>query len=102
MHPLMTEPACETHSPDSLRALVRQKLCEPDFLDPDCYQITESLLIQRGQPCGLAYCLNGPRAVRLTAIWSTEEQMLYCYNSRGKRFLKTPVQINPAPYQQAA
>lgn len=98
----MTSPGCSLHSPETLRELVRRMLCEPDCLDPDRYELTESALIRQGRSCGVAYCLHGPRAVRLTAIWSTDEQMLYCYNSRGERMSKTLVQVVSEVSKQAA
>lgn len=92
----------EVHSPESLRALVRDLLCEPDALDPDRYPMTESQLLRRGEPCGLIFCLRGPRSVRLTAIWSSDEQMLYCYNSRGERFAKRAIRLDSEAPRQAA
>ena len=46
--------------------------------------------IRRGdEVCGLYFALRGPREVLLTAVWDASTGALWCYDSRGERFLKT-------------
>jgi hypothetical protein len=39
-------------------------------------------------PCGLQFCLRGPRNVRLAAIWVAERNVVYLYDARGTRYAK--------------
>lgn len=46
--------------------------------------------IRRGdEVCGLHFALRGPREVLLTAVWDASTNTLWCYDSRGERFLRT-------------
>ncbi len=46
--------------------------------------------IRRGDEiCGLHFALRGPREVLLTAVWDASTNTLWCYDSRGERFLTT-------------
>jgi hypothetical protein len=46
--------------------------------------------IRRGdEVCGLHFALRGPREVLLTAVWDASTGALWCYDSRGERFLTT-------------
>ena len=36
----------------------------------------EKVLNRAGKPCGMYFCLQGPRAVRFTAIWETERNQV--------------------------
>lgn len=83
------------HSLDELRPFVKQTLCAAHHLDPEHYSMTESLLLRRGEACGMAFCLHGPRLVRLSAIWAAAEQTLYFYNSVGERFEKVELASGP-------
>lgn len=51
--------------------------------------MTERILVRGGKPCGIYFCLHGPRATKFTAIWETERNQVLFYGSRGERFLKT-------------
>ncbi len=46
-------------------------------------------------PCGIFFCLHGPRDVRLTAIWETERNTILFYGATGERLHKT--QLAEAP-----
>jgi len=39
-------------------------------------------------PCGLQFCLRGPRNVRLAAIWVADQNVVYLYDARGTRYAK--------------
>jgi hypothetical protein len=46
--------------------------------------------IRRGdEVCGFHFALRGPREVLLTAVWDASTGILWCYDSRGERFLTT-------------
>ena len=77
------------HDPATIRHYINQTLCERDKLEIDCFPLTERILLRNGKPCGIYYCLIGPRSLRLSAIWDTENGTILFYGSRGERFLKT-------------
>ena len=73
---------------DALRAFVHNTLCDRENILADQFAMTETRLTRQGQPCGLQFSLQGPRSVRLGAIWAADRNLLYCYDARGERFLK--------------
>jgi hypothetical protein len=52
-------------------------------------------LVRNGNPCGIFFCLHGPRSVKLTAIWEIERNTILFYGSDGQRQQKT--QLTSAP-----
>jgi len=75
-----------------LRQFVYQTLCEQNDLQIGAFDITERYLVRSGAPCGIHFCLHGPRSVQLTAIWATAENTVRFYGSTGERLLKTRLQ----------
>jgi hypothetical protein len=53
------------------------------------FPLTEKTLHRMGKPCGIYFCLQGPRAVRFTAIWESERNQVLFYGPNGERMLKT-------------
>ncbi len=76
------------HNLSELRQHVNQILCQHSQFEIDAFPLTERILTRRGSPCGLYFCLHGPRAVKLTAIWEAEGNNLFFYGSTGERFHK--------------
>ena len=68
-----------------LREFVQQQLCERNELEVGAFRFTERLLEKRGVPCGLCFCLHGPRSVKLLAIWETTRNTIMFYDSSGER-----------------
>ena len=54
---------------DELRLYVYRMLCEPDRLELHAFPLTQRVLVRNDRPCGMYYCLHGPRAVKFSAIW---------------------------------
>ena len=71
-----------------LRADVHQQLCAKENLLQDQFALSEAQLVRRSRPCGLQFLLQGPRSVRLGAIWASDTNMLYFYDACGERFAK--------------
>ncbi len=71
-----------------LRAFVHQTLCAKEGLLADQFPLTEMQLARRGRFCGLQFSLQGPRDVRLGAVWATDHNVVYFYDARGERYLK--------------
>jgi hypothetical protein len=80
---------------NDLRTYVHQTLCDQNELEPDAFQVTERILVRSRKPCGIFFCLHGPRSVKLTAIWETDRNTILFYSSSGERILKT--QLVQAP-----
>ncbi len=79
----------QIQSLDDLRSYVNETLCDFDQLEPDAFRMTERVLVRAGKPCGLYFCLHGPRSVKFSAIWETERNRVLFYDSSGERFRKT-------------
>ena len=77
---------------EGLRFYVQQMLCELNELEVGAFPMTERILVRRGAPCGMYFCLHGPRSVKLTAIWETDRNTLLFYNSTGERVCKTQLE----------
>lgn len=73
---------------DDLRHFIHTTLCNRENILPDQFGMTETQLKRGGQSCGLQFCLQGPRSIRLAAIWVSDHNMIYFYDARGSRFLK--------------
>ena len=83
-----------------LREYVNAKLCEIFELQIGAFPITEKTLSRAGKPCGIYFCLHGPRAVRFTAIWESERNQVLFYGPNGERILKS--QLIEGPQMECA
>ena len=92
--PMVTS-ARRFHDINDLRHFVSQTLCDADHLEPDCFPMTERMLLRGDAPCGVLFSLYGPRSVVLSAIWETDRNTLLFYNSRGERFCKIQLAATP-------
>jgi hypothetical protein len=72
-----------------LRKYVHDTLCEQNELVSGAFAMTERVLIRGQKPCGMYFCLHGPRSVKLTAIWETDRNTILFYGSNGERLQKT-------------
>ncbi len=80
---------------DDLREYVNDTFCTRYQLQRGAFPLTERILKRGGKPCGIFFCLHGPRAVKFSAIWETERNQVLFYDSNGERFQKT--QLSEAP-----
>ncbi len=83
------------HCLKKLRDYVNQILCHREELELNAFQMTQRMLVRGGRPCGILFCLHGPRAVKFTAIWETERNTILFYTSSGERYQRT--QLTQAP-----
>ena len=68
-----------------LRDYVQEQLCDQNELEVGAFQLTERILEKGGRPCGVFFCLHGPRSVKLIAIWETSSNTILFYGSTGER-----------------
>jgi hypothetical protein len=78
-----------------LREYVNVTLCEHYELQNGVFSMTERILVRGGKPCGIHFCLHGPRMAKFSAIWETDRNQILFYGSGGERFQKT--QLIEAP-----
>ncbi len=73
-----------------VREFVREELCEKNQLEKDAFQMSEKILTRNGKPCGFYFCIYGPRSVRLTAVWDLCTEVIFFYDSLGRRAASHP------------
>jgi len=68
--------------------------------------MTRKILVRGGKPCGIYFCLHGPRGVKFTAIWETDRNCVLFYGCGGERFQKTQLleapPLEPSPNRRLA
>ena len=70
---------------DDLRIYIHETICQNNELEVNAFAMTERILVRSGKPCGLFFCVHGPRAVKLTAIWETDRNSVLFYSATGER-----------------
>ena len=85
----------QIHSLDDLRQFVYHTLCENDKLQIGAFPLTERILMRGQQPCGLYFCLHGPRSHKVWAIWETDNNSVLFYAADGQRFFKAQLTAPP-------
>lgn len=73
---------------DLLKKFVYQTLCHHEQLEIGVFPMTEKILTRRTVPCGVYFCLHGPRSVKFTAIWDADRNTILFYGATGERFMK--------------
>ncbi len=76
---------------DELREYVHETLCRRENLLREQSPLCELPLLRDGKYCGAQFTVQGPRALRLSAIWALDLNVIYFYDSRGERYLKMPL-----------
>ncbi|MCP4193574.1 MAG: hypothetical protein GY768_23420 [Planctomycetaceae bacterium] len=79
-----------------LKDYIYQTLCEHEKLEIGVFPMTERVLRRRTEPCGIYFCLHGPRSVKFTAIWETDRNTVLFYGATGERFHKLRLPQAPA------
>jgi len=91
---MLTNPLRMT-SFEELKESVYKILCHYEKLEIGVFPTTEKMLKRRAQPCGVYFCLHGPRSVKFTAIWDSERNTILFYGASGERFMK--IELAAAP-----
>lgn len=98
----MLEDSPQINDLDDLREYIHRTLCDYNELETHVFQMTERILVRSGKPCGLYFCLHGPRAVKLTAIWETDHNTVLFYDAVGQRIERCRLVHAPSLVPQAA
>ena len=83
-----------------LRMFVNETICGQEQLEVGAFQMSERILTRCGHPCGIYFCIHGPRQVKFTAIWETDKNTVLFYGASGERTFRT--QLVDAPALQTA
>ena len=79
-----------------LREFVNETICCHEQLVVGAFQMTERILTRGNSPCGIYFCVHGPRQVKFTAIWETDSNTILFYGASGERTRKTQLTEAPA------
>lgn len=90
------------HDLADLRRFVHERICHYNELEVNVFEVSERILLRSGCPCGILFCLHGPRSVKLTAIWETESNTILFYGSSGQRMHRARLLAAPRLQLQAA
>ena len=85
----MVESSKSVQSVEELRRYVAEALGSLGTLKADQFELSQQMLYRAGRPCGLHFCLHGPRQLRLNAIWETDQNTVLFYGSCGRRLHRT-------------
>lgn len=88
LRPKMSAEETCVESLDDLRELVAKTLCDHEALEPGAFRLLQRVLYRRTRPCGIQFCLAGPRSVRLNAFWEAQKRIVLFYDSAGERFAR--------------
>ncbi len=91
----------QVHSLDDLREYVNETICDYYQLQNDAFRMTERVLRRGNRPCGVYFCLHGPRAVQFTAIWEADRNQVLFYGSSGERVFRTQL-LSPVSLDRVA
>jgi len=88
-----------------LKLFVYNTLCRDHELLVNAFPTSE-MLLKRGSgkdcPCGVLFCLHGPRAVKISAIWERKKNRVLFYGPTGKRYLQVDLQDMTYPEMEIA
>ena len=92
----MIESSMSFQSAEEVRRFVADTLGRLESLLPDQFKLEQNLLFRAGKPCGIYFSLHGSRALKLSAIWETEQNSILFYGSCGKRVHRTKLSQSPS------
>ncbi len=73
---------------DELRFFVQTTLCQKENLLLEQSKLRQAPLVKQGKLCGFQFSVQGPRQVRLGAVWASDHNDIYFYDTRGNRYHK--------------
>ncbi len=80
---------------DELAEFVHDVLCAKDALDPAQAPLFRTPLRRGTRPCGLVFHVEGPRLLRTSAVWSSDDARIIFYDSSGLRFHEVELSDSP-------
>lgn len=87
---------------EELAGYVHSVLCDKDALDPVQAPLFRTPLKRGGRVCGLVFHVEGPRLLRTSAVWSSDDSRIIFYDSSGQRFQEVTLSDSPSPTDASA
>ena len=84
-----------------LLAFVHAELCLFDRLEPEQAPLMQAPLVRRGKVCGLVFHVEGPRMLRTSAVWASDENRILLYDSTGQRTREIRLTESPELFPEA-
>ncbi len=81
---------------EDLKQHVLKTLCRHDNLDPTQTPLLQAVITRRGEPCGLFFQAQGPRLLKVYAVWASAENRILFYNCNGERVSETRLSESPS------
>jgi hypothetical protein len=81
---------------EELAGYVHSVLCDKDALDPAQAPLFRTPLRRGNRSCGFVFHVEGPRLLRTSAVWSSDDNRIIFYDSSGLRFQETTLSESPA------
>lgn len=82
---------------DDLRKYVHETSIDPQQAPLQHFRIT-----RRDRLCGFYFQVNGPRSLKVHAIWAGDENRILFFDSTGTRYAETRLSESPEPEKWAA
>ena len=79
-----------------LQSYIHQVLCDIDRLDSSLTPVRVQPLTRAGKLCGMIFYVEGPRKLRNSAVWSSDDQRVLVYNSIGEKVMQIRLSESPA------
>jgi hypothetical protein len=92
----MINSSTNVRSIEELRHYIADTLANLEMLKSDQFELSQQVLYRAGKPCGIYFCLHGPRALCLSAIWECDGNSILFYGSSGRRMLRTSLAHAPS------
>jgi hypothetical protein len=80
---------------EDLAAFVHEVLCNRDALEPAQAPLFRTPLRRGVRVCGLVFHVEGPRLLRTSAVWSSDDARIIFYDSSGTRFREVDLSESP-------
>ena len=84
----MTRELTDLQTTADLLAFVHHELCRKENLLEESFRTRMMVLRKSGELCGLQFSLQGPRCVKLSAVWAADQNVVYFYDTQGQRYRK--------------
>jgi hypothetical protein len=75
-----------------LRHFVAATLAALENLRAEQFELSQQTLYRGGEPCGVYFRMQGPRALCLSAIWDADQNTVFFYGSCGRRMRRAKLQ----------
>ena len=83
-----------------LKSFIYSEICKDHGLLAEGAFTKETVVRRGSEPCGIVFCLYGPRAVQFSAIWEWEGRRALFYNPNGTRYREITLDVGFDVFKQ--